>query len=429
MEEKKEIIDPFSIKSYDTYMSELYKVIKEMMYDSELVFFGIFLSELNKKFTARIDTACVSKHPNSNTIELLISPFFWDTLSLKEKMFILSHEIMHVVECCWDMEKEFELDNHYLFNVAADLSINTSLAPIKSLEVPKGVLLPSCFPDIQMKDKESSLYYYNLLKNNMKNLPKGTKVLFKYGNEDGGEGVPIEDLFNGKEDIHPFWKELTEGMSDIEKEAFKRSLVSQTTEIAQEASKNYGANIKDILNKLPKITKILPVTNWKTIFKRFIGSTISLSKKITKHKPNKRYENLPGKKDLYKTCGVVLTDSSGSISDDNLMRANAELYNIWKAGAQIDFGCWDDGVGEIKTYEGSLQFNRTKCGGTNIEPTFNFINQNYKKKQWQFSIIITDGYFSIPNNKPKIPTIVLITPEGTLDTLKNKNLKQIQIQE
>lgn len=410
-------------KSPQQYMNEFYKLTTtRIIWDKNLMFYGIFLSELNKEFSLRVPTACVSKFPGSNQIKLLINPVFWDSISENEKIFILCHEIMHVVEYAWEVEKEFGIDRHELFNIAADLSINTSLEHLErssSLKVIKGAMMPELFPDIPMKRKESSLYYYNLLKNNEDKLPKFAK-------EACMAGLTLGDIISGKADLHPTWKELTDGLSDIEKEILKRNIVRQVQEVAESTQKQQGILPADVESKLPKITPIKQVLNWKHLFKQFIGFVTTSSRKLTKQRPNKRFGWMPGKRDEYKVAGVVLTDSSGSMSNNDLMRANQELYNIWKAGAKLHFACWDDGVGELKAYDGKMEFERTKCGGTCIDPTLEFIKSNHRKYNWQFAVIITDGYFNNPTKDISIPTMFIISSGGR--KIKGP-YKQVQINE
>jgi predicted metal-dependent peptidase len=119
--------------------------------------------------------------------------------------------------------------------------------------------------------------------------------------------------------------------------------------------------------------------------------------------------------------------SSGSVSNQDLERCNAELYNVWKAGGNIDYASWDAECEPTKKYDGKLEITRTKCGGTDLNCALIEINNNYKQKGWNFAIITTDGYIPAITVKTKIPTMIIITEGGSTSFNNPYNYKIVKI--
>ena len=217
------------------------------------------------------------------------------------------------------------------------------------LEFIEGGMLPKTFPELKLEEEKDSLYYYNKLKE-----AKDTKEESKRKGEDSLAGEPgngkgssgdknLDDLLDNQEKIdhHITWEELLEGLSDLEKEVLKRGIMSRLDKISDEVSKQNGNIPKHLQGLLNKITKIKEVVNWKSLFRKFVGSTISSEILPNRKRPSRRFEDNPGIKQKFKVSGVFLSDSSGSVSNQELERCNAELYNVWKSGGNIDYASWD----------------------------------------------------------------------------------------
>ena len=216
-------------------------------------------------------------------------------------------------------------------------------------------------------------------------------------------------------------------MSEIEKEVLKRDVLSRLEKIAEDVEKQHGYIPIDIKSKLGKIQKIKQTVNWKALFRKFIGSTISNELILNRKRPSRRFEENPSNKFNFKVCGVFLSDSSGSVSNQDLERCNAELYNVWKSGGNIDYGAWDAECEIPKKYEGKLHIERVKAGGTDMNCAIAEINKDYSKKGWNFGIITTDGYIPDIILKSKIPLMILITPNGTTGFNNPYNYKIVKM--
>lgn len=405
-------------------IKSLQDVTFQLINSSSTCFYGLFLTEINKFFDKRIPTACLAKHPDAKIPVMLFNPDFWDKLNDKQRKFLVLHEVSHLIDQCFIMIKEFGMESP-LDNMAMDLGINSRLmeAYMNDLEFIEGGLLPSNFPELKLEDCKDSLYYYRKLKEakDKKEDSKGKgedSLAGEPGNGNGTSGDKnFDDLLDNQEKIdhHTQWEELTEGMSDLEKEVLKRDIVNRLEKIAEDVSKQHGHIPTYLEGVLKSIQKIKETVNWKGLFRKFIGSTISNEILINRKRPNRRFEDNPSTKFKFKVSGVFLSDSSGSVSDDELEKCNAELYNVYKAGGNVDYASWDAECETPVKYEGKLNITRTKAGGTDLNCAIEEINKGYKKKGWNFAIVTTDGHVPEITVKSMIPTMILITPGGTTD--------------
>jgi predicted metal-dependent peptidase len=311
-----------------------------------------------------------------------------------------------------------------LDNIAMDMSINSRLLAdaCKDLEfIPEGIL-PSSYPSLKLENCQSSLYYYNKLKEAKNN--------FQQNGTTGDQN--LDDLFNSIQNDEPCnnpnhstWEELTEGLSDIEKEILKRTITKRLQEIAEDCRSMGNGSVPSNINL--EITKIERKVNWKALLRKFIGTSTDSNLIQNRNRPSKRFETNPSNKIKYKTAGVFLMDSSGSVSDDELLECNSELYHLHKAGGNIRYASWDGECEPTVEYSGKLECNRTKAGGTNIDCAIAEVNANYLKYKWNFAIITTDGHIGGITLQCKIPLLIVITKKGTKDFRNPYNNKVIQI--
>ena len=298
-------------------------LVNNFLLEKELMFFGVFLSGIPKYFSNRIDTACVGKGANDE-VSLFINKEFWESLSTEEKRFLLVHETKHIIDKCWKFVKEFKLTDANLANIAMDMGINSFCKIIKGIKIIEGAYLPNKYPELNLRERESSKYYYDKL----------------------------EGLQEKAKDEHKLWEDLNknekgEEISEIEEKIRDIKINNQIVEAIEEVEKAnaivpFNLNAKDFV-----LQKKEEVISWKKLLRTFFQATNIANKKNSKLRLNKRYPKLPGFKNIYKNKGVVLMDSSGSMSNEDLIRANQELYNIWKTGTDLDMGYWDVEVGGV----------------------------------------------------------------------------------
>lgn len=401
----------------------------KLICNKDYMFYGLFLSEINKAFTKSVQTACIGKHRTSNNIEMRFNPDFWEKYCPRDsqKTCLLIHEVLHMVfEHISEMSSGIYLDKK-IANIAHDLYINQKIKeefPCDEKGEPLGVFL-STYKELKLKEDESSLYYYRELmkakEEKQKSADRGEDS--KAGPKGNGNGTSgskaLDQQIEADEDIHASWDELTEGMSDMEKELLRRDIRQALVRAAEETAKMKGdvpANLLEAIQGFTDLEK--PVVSWRDIFNRFIGSCISSDQYQTRKRPNYRFDGSPASKLKSKIRVLVSCDQSGSMSEDDISQINSQLYHIWKSGVKVYINEWDAEATEHREYKGSLSFQRVKCGGTRLGCAIDYANLHRQK--FDCVVIGTDGY--VENDIPisKVPCMIVITANGT-DQLNTKH--------
>lgn len=106
--------------SYNKQEKQLQNICFELINNSATVFYGLFLTEINKYFDKRIPTACLAKHPNAKIPVMLFNPDFWEKLNNKQQKFLVLHEVSHYIDSSFVLSIEFGMES-LLDNIAMDL--------------------------------------------------------------------------------------------------------------------------------------------------------------------------------------------------------------------------------------------------------------------------------------------------------------------
>lgn len=417
----------------------LQDIIFSMLCDQKYIFYGLFLAELNKSFDEKFPTACVGKHPSSSTLNLIIGEKFWEKTLYNDsrKKAILIHELEHITrEHLSDMSRSMFPD-HFIANVAMDISINQCIHE----ELPRtdengnkcGVYIED-YPEMKLKRDQSSLYYYTEFQKakEEKNFSKGKKDSQapgqKPGNKEGTSGCPaLDEMLEAQEkgkdvglgrsgDWHDLWKEISDGMGEKEMDLLKKEIQEMTRRIAEETQKMRGTVPSHITNAIKEdFGNKPPIVSWKTLFNRFIGSTITTDIYQTRKRPNFRFEDAPTNKYKNKVKIVVGTDTSGSVSDHELQEFFGQIRHMWKAGVKVEVCLWDAACDPHYEYKGEFTYKRTKCGGTRASCFIEYVNEHRRKHNWTCAINLTDGYIEQDPIECKIPMLWVITKDGSTD--------------
>ena len=418
------------------YEKSLQNVIFDLICKEEYIFYSLFVAELNKSFTDDPGhSACVAKHTTSNNMQLVFGKKFWEENCPRpsQKRALLIHELLHIVHEHLSAFSDGVYPDKKVGNLAMDIFINQQINEEFPTD-PKtgktlGIFLNS-FPELNLEANKPTIYYYTKIKSakDKKESSKGKEDSLggPAGNKQGSSGCKnLDEMLDKDEDIHKGWDTLTEGMQDLEKELMKNEVKAMIRRVADETTKSRGtlpAHIQGILSNLKDLEK--PVVNWRLLFERFIGSTTAVEQYQTRKRPNLRFEESPSLKNKYKVKGSVACDSSGSMSNYDIDQINSQLHHIWKAGAVVDFTSWDGDCEPHKKYNGKLTFERTLAGGTRLGCAIEYINEHYRRNNWNFAVIGTDGYVERDIPKCKIPLLIVITSNGTTElNTKHKIIK------
>lgn len=107
-------------------------------------------------------------------------------------------------------------------------------------------------------------------------------------------------------------------------------------------------------------------------------------------RPSRRYGTLPGTKVRPHRRLLVAIDTSGSISDRDLSDFFAEIYGIWRGGAEVLVAECDCELQRVWIFDGELP--RAVCGrgGTSFEPVFRWLDAD--DRRFDGLVYLTDGY-------------------------------------
>ena len=211
----------------------LSKAIKKLILHEP--FYGIFAASLHKEVNNKIPTAGVSKH--NIGVKLAYNEKFFNSLTDKQKLGILKHELLHVSLGHLIIRDKFS--DKKIFNIAADLEINQY---IDRDWLPDDVLFLSSFPDLNLPVKAGTKAYYD--------------ILIKKAEDGGSDSLNnLLDQMDGKSPYcHETWNDFNE-ISDIEKKLIKKQLEHQIQDVAKEVKKSCGRLPGEIESFLERIKK------------------------------------------------------------------------------------------------------------------------------------------------------------------------------
>lgn len=374
-------------------MSDIGRIGKLLMMKQP--FYGFFLLNLNKEFSSSVPTAGVGLSGINQM--LYVNPTFWDSLSENHKVGLLWHELLHI--CFFHLTMRHNFVDKKLFNIAADCEINQY---ITTEFLPDGAILPSSFPTIQLDLKAGTNYYYQkLLENNSSDNPDpGLQSLMN-----GQSGPPTD----GQGNIHPSWKDF-DSLTETEKKLIQNQIEHTLKESATQITKSRGTipgELKSLIDELFKVKE--EVFNWKAYFRRKLGCSSEIYTKKSRRKMSKRFEDNAGIKIKQKHHILVAVDTSGSVSNAELMEFFSEIHHIYKAGTAITIIECDTKINDIYEYKGKFKGSVVGRGGTDFTPPVDYYNKH--KNKFTTLVFFTDGYAPV-ECKPHKQMMWVISSQG-----------------
>lgn len=362
-----------------TLPEDLARIAKKLMFKEP--FYGLFLLTLNKQSSESIDTACVSK--NGINQQLMVNQNYWFNLTKDEyRMGLLKHELLHIVFFHLHMFDEFE--NKRLLNIAADLEVNQYLD--KSWVHESWITLDK-YKDLNLPEKAGTRKYYEILNKNI-NHPLTQRLL--------------------GQDMHPFWKEFSD-LSEAERDLLRKQIDYQIKEVV-EANKLQGNIPGEVKSYVDGLFTVKPtVFDWKGYMRRFVGNSDRVYTKKTRRKLNKRFAGLPTLKIKTKKHILVGIDTSGSVSDAEIVEFFNEIYHMYKTGVKITIVECDARLHEPWEYKGQPPEFVYGRGGTAFQPVIDYFDEHHKK--YTALIYLTDGECS-PPTRPRNQMLWVISSKG-----------------
>ncbi len=361
-----------------------------MMFDEP--FFARILRGVNIEFGDTIPTAGVMV--KDGDVHMLVNPDFVSGLKDNHIKGLLKHECFHLAfEHCTSRR----LKPHNIANIAADLAINSD---IPSSELPDGGLVPGKAIDPEAPGADSPLarliaslpphqsqeWYFTKI---MQDEEARDQAKDPGGN---GEGEPGFDNHDG-------WGEMT----DEEKELVKGKMKEVIKQAVKEADRSgkWGSVGGSMRNKLREM--VSSDVDWRSILKQFCGLSRRGTRTTTWSNINVVHihpEHGPlatGTKRGYTSSIAVYIDQSGSVGNDDLELAFAELRNLARNTefTTFHFDTDVDEKSETVWKKGRTpETHRTRCGGTDFQCVTDHANKN--RKRFDGYIVITDGEAAKP---------------------------------
>ncbi len=346
-------------------------------------FYAHFIQNCEREFSKDIQTLGVYV---TDKVHLVINEEFFLAQAPLERIAILEHEVLHLV---MTHLTRFKPRYHKIWNIACDMAINQYIPGLPKSAVTHGQFkLPG--------EKEAEFYYRELIKKAKKD-PNG-------GDGDGeGEGqIPGNpDTL----DDHKIW-DKSNSNKDLSKAVVKGAIQQSIKNI-----KDYGnlpGAIQTELNRLLKEDMV----NWKGELNKFINQATIVRMAMTRKRPNRRYADYEGNKNIYRLKVLVGLDTSGSIDDEILSMFFGQVERIKMMGLDIQIAECDCSLGNTYKYRKPPK-KISGRGGTCFKPVFAYA----KKFKPDVVIYLTDGYAE-KNWKSKFPTMWVITPGGDLTGFK-----------
>lgn len=344
--------------------------------------------------------------------KLHINPLKFSEYSLINRLAILKHEMLHIVNGHLLYRNE-QMNNNKIANIAMDCSINQL---IDKSHLPDNCILPETLEKelgFKIKRLEPSEYYYDILLNNSD----------KIENLLSDESSDITDHesweLNSSEDTPETQKNITQDM----------------LEEAKDLSLRCVGNIPNEYSKWININKNKTQHNWKKLLK---GSFKYKNRIKTIFKPNRNYPDrmeLRGNKKNKVQEVLYIMDASGSVKNSEFKDLNSEIIslcselNLKITAIQVDSEASDP---EILSKNTKL-IERKRNAGTFLSKGLEKAEEH--KLKYTSVIVSTDGFLSSEDtenfkkiNKNIIFLICSGDSGGTTSFIpKNKNFKTIQM--
>ena len=386
---------PLSRAAFDETMANMIAIGN---YYKSYLFYGSMVSQCSVVLKRMKAPAGVSfRHDH---YQLSINPELFDAHSLEERLFILQHEMHHILN---GHLKRLEDRDFTRFNYATDCAINQLGNP---KHMPQGCIVPANLPSKhKVEPRLSAEQYYELI---------------------DPDQLPPED----PENSHDEWLESTgdeELQDDLTKQMIENA-INQT-------SKSRGDLPSNISHYLDLFTRKREL-DWKKVLRGITGNKKVNSRKtiLRRDRRNPNFEHLKGRTKDRMFDLLLISDVSGSVSDQALYSLWGEVRHICDVTKtpvkliQVDIRPSEPE--ELKKTTKALV--RKACGGTNLSPAI----QKARDKGIKFNAIVvtTDGYLS-PNDIAEfqatgVPVIWLIEASGHIMSEMNQGrMKAFQLKE
>lgn len=358
----------------------------------EFPFWGVLSERCRFSVTtnkAVCDTACITP-----TGHIIFNLDFYEGLTTRQFLFLIAHELSHFI---FEHAGRKGSRDHFLWNVATDYAINLML---KFQFDKSDFLIPGTLVDDKYEGWTAEKIYEDVVKNPP---PQGKgKVYILDLSDDGegsdegdGEGPGEGDVVVIRDRRVPLPKKGPGKSDEQHRQEIKDWIRSAICE-GYACAKSQGSMPAGMERVI--VGHLKPKVNWLQALRQRLrfGASRKASRDITWTVPNRRFLGasyiFPSNIGPDQPKIAFAIDTSGSMSEDDLKQAIAELEEIRRQfNAQVYFLDCDAGVYEsrwIGPYEPlpALQGG----GGTDFAPVFSHLIE--KRIKPDYCVMFTDGY-------------------------------------
>ena len=378
-------------------------------------FYAHFLSGIVRKVTDEVPTAAVGLNETKVTLYVNEKFFLKELSTFSSRVAVIKHETLHLL-----FKHLFRLDlkkyDPKLFNISADLVVNQFIGKWK---LPENAVTLSSFPELKLAKDESVEWYYKKILDLKKKVDKNKSEKSDTKNNNSNNSFPdqsaraLEEILNtGTHSDHSKWGFSEDSLKSEHAETELDRLIVQTKErLSSDQYNLLPIEIKNLINLI--IEKRNPKINWKRALKIFSSSSRRTKVKFTTKRISKRYGTRPGLKIQRNQKIAVAIDTSGSISEDELVIFFNEIHSMWRYGAEIEVIECDNKVRETYNYNGNFPKFINGRGWTDFNPVFEYINKD-RNNMYDGCIYLTDGEARQPETRPKCKVFWVITANGKI---------------
>lgn len=327
-------------------------------------FYAHILMSVRRGFTKDTKICETAQVSFGNSPVLTVNEDFFLKQTPEHRIGLLEHEILHLI---FRHNKRF-ISKEYtdwgnLMNIACDLVVNQM---IKAERLPPDGQIPEIY-DLP-KNKTAEWYF--------EELKKSPKLKFiKAGGMNKGGGCCKDD-----------------GKGGGDQELRDKITISGIIAGAYAKAKEHPKGIGDLPGDLIQMIEALiapPKVPWYKELRQFNASLGKASLKTTIKRESKRYGTIPGTKIKGGSYVLVVIDTSGSISDDDLKLFGNEIHHMHRNGAIIDIAMVDTMVHSVEPYRNRILKAKGR-GGTDLRVIYDWIKKS--NKRYDGLIFLTDGY-------------------------------------
>lgn len=353
------------------------------------------LGYMNRHYTYNLSTMGVNVQ--GSRLNLFINPAFVKEMKHEYIVFVLYHEVCHIVlHHCTSRR----MGEPYLSQLAHDLAVN-EIIPVKlgSCERPRdeeGNLIGLFVEELQKQEEFSDIqpmksaeWYYNYLR-------KKRKEQGDAGGSGSGGGMLDPDGSGESMDSHQGWEENEVASEHI------RAIVKEIGTTDSWGNLSAGARA---LIESAQIRKI----NWRNKIRTWFGNIAWKDRISTRRRPNRRTGLIhPGYRKSYVDRWLVAADTSGSVDNDLLGQWIGVLNQLVET-LPIDFMQFDcNKTEEPHPYDRRMPKLEFKGrGGTDFNPVMKIVEE----RKYKGVMILTDGQ-AAPPPRPRVARVLWVLPEG-----------------